>query len=77
MPWKYNGQVVNTSKGFRKTDGYMTPKNWRFPDKKAPDCKKQEEPNKPQPLDRSYITLDQWDSQIGTILPKFTYEEEK
>ena len=28
MPWKYNGQVVNTSKGFRKTDGYMTPKNW-------------------------------------------------
>mgnify|MGYP001337345754 CR=1 FL=1 len=28
MPWKYNGQEVNTSKGFRKTDGYMTPKNW-------------------------------------------------
>ena len=28
MPWKYNGQVVETSKGFRKTDGYMTPKNW-------------------------------------------------
>ena len=28
MPWKYNGQLVNTSKGFRKTDGYMTPKNW-------------------------------------------------
>ena len=30
MPWKYNGQVVNTSKGFRKTDGYMTPKNWNI-----------------------------------------------
>ena len=28
MPWKYNGQVDNTSKGFRKTDGYMTPKKW-------------------------------------------------
>ena len=28
MPWKYNGQVVSTTKGFRKTDGYMTPKNW-------------------------------------------------
>jgi hypothetical protein len=54
---------------------YMTPKNWRFPEKKAPDCKKQEEPNKPTPLDRSYITLDQWDSQIGTILPEFTYRE--
>jgi hypothetical protein len=54
---------------------YMTPKNWRFPEKKAPDCKKQEEPNKPSPLDRNYITLDQWDSQIGTILPEFTYRE--
>ncbi len=28
MPWKYNGQEVATNKGFRKTDGYMTPKNW-------------------------------------------------
>ena len=28
MPWKYNGSVVATNKGFRKTDGYMTPKNW-------------------------------------------------
>lgn len=28
MPWKYNGQTVSTSKGFRKTDGYMTPRNW-------------------------------------------------
>jgi len=28
MPWKYNGQEVTTNKGFRKTDGYMTPKNW-------------------------------------------------
>lgn len=56
---------------------YMTPKNWRFPEKKAPDCKKQEEPNKPTPLDRSYITLDQWDSRIGTILPEFIYREGK
>ena len=28
MPWKYNGQAVGTDKGFRKTDGYMTPRNW-------------------------------------------------
>lgn len=28
MPWKYNGQVVNTTKGFRNSDGYMSPKNW-------------------------------------------------
>ena len=28
MPWKYNGQVVATNKGFKKTDGYTTPKNW-------------------------------------------------
>ena len=28
MPWKYNGSEVATNKGFRKTDGYMTPKNW-------------------------------------------------
>ena len=28
MPWKYNGQAVGTDKGFRKTDGYMSPKNW-------------------------------------------------
>tara|TARA_B100000900_G_scaffold328592_1_gene288865 strand:- start:173 stop:532 length:360 start_codon:yes stop_codon:yes gene_type:complete len=28
MPWKYNGQTVSETKGFRKTDGYMTPKNW-------------------------------------------------
>ena len=28
MPWKYNGSVVATNKGFKKTDGYTTPKNW-------------------------------------------------
>ena len=28
MPWKYNGQVVSPAKGFRKTDGVMTPRNW-------------------------------------------------
>ena len=28
MPWKYNGQAVGTDKGVRKTDGYMTPRNW-------------------------------------------------
>ena len=28
MPWKYNGSVVATNKGFRRTDGYITPKNW-------------------------------------------------
>jgi hypothetical protein len=28
MPWKYNGSEVATNKGFRRTDGYMTPKNW-------------------------------------------------
>jgi len=28
MPWKYNEQVVNTTKGFRNSDGYMSPKNW-------------------------------------------------
>jgi len=28
MPWKYNGKAVGTDKGFRKTDGYMTPRNW-------------------------------------------------
>ena len=28
MPWKYNGQVVSESKGFRNTDGYISPRNW-------------------------------------------------
>jgi len=28
MPWKYNGQVVSETKGFKKTDGYTTPRNW-------------------------------------------------
>ena len=28
MPCKYNGKAVGTDKGFRKTDGYMTPRNW-------------------------------------------------
>ena len=28
MPWKYNGQVISDTKGFRNTDGYMSPKNW-------------------------------------------------
>ena len=28
MPWKYNGSVVATNKGFKKTDGYTTPRNW-------------------------------------------------
>jgi hypothetical protein len=56
---------------------YMHPKNWRYPEEKAPDCKIQTEPNQPTALDRRYITLDQWDSQIGTILPKFTYKEPK
>ena len=28
MPWKYNGSVVATNKGFKTTDGYTTPRNW-------------------------------------------------
>ena len=28
MPWKYNGQVVSETKGFRNTDGYISPRNW-------------------------------------------------
>ena len=28
MPWKYNGQVISDTTGFRNTDGYMSPKNW-------------------------------------------------
>ena len=28
MPWKYNGQVVSETKGFKKNDGYTTPRNW-------------------------------------------------
>ena len=27
MPWKYNGQVVSETKGFKKTDGYTTPRH--------------------------------------------------
>ena len=28
MAWKYNGETVNINKGFRNSDGYMSPKNW-------------------------------------------------
>ena len=28
MPWKYKGKVISDTKGFRNTDGYMSPKNW-------------------------------------------------
>ena len=28
MHWKYNGQVVSETKGFRNTDGYISPRNW-------------------------------------------------
>ena len=28
MAWKYDGKVVNINKGFRNSDGYMSPKNW-------------------------------------------------
>ena len=28
MPWKNNGSVDATNKGFKKTDGYTTPRNW-------------------------------------------------
>ena len=54
---------------------YMRPKNWRYPKKKAPKCKTEGPTNEPAHLDRSFIPLDNWDSHIGTILPKFTYEE--
>ena len=60
---------------------YMHPKNWRYPkrnksNKNIPKCKKHDK-NEPVYLDRNFIPLDKWDSQIGTILPKFTYEEKK
>ncbi len=28
MIWKYDGKAVNINKGFRNSDGYMSPKNW-------------------------------------------------
>jgi len=60
-----------------KSHTYMHPQNWRYPEHKAPKCKKQKEPNEPLDLDKNYISLNNWDSQIGTILPGFTYKENK
>ena len=60
-----------------KSHTYMHPQNWRYPEHKAPKCKKQKEPNEPVDLDKNYISLNNWDSQIGTILPGFTYKENK
>ena len=33
----------------------MHPQNWRYPEHKAPKCKKQNEPNEPVYLDKNYI----------------------
>ena len=28
MPWKYNGQQISATKGFKYTDGRTSPRNW-------------------------------------------------
>jgi hypothetical protein len=60
-----------------KSHTYMHPQNWRYPEQKASKCQKQNKPNEPVYLDKSYISLNDWNSHIGTILPDFTYKENK
>ena len=40
MPWKYNSSVVATNKGVRRTDGYITTKNWKAGGDKKKNAKK-------------------------------------
>ena len=50
----------------------MHPQNWRYPEHKAPKCKKEGKSEHPIHLGETYASLNNWDSQIGTILPGFT-----
>jgi len=54
---------------------YMHPQNWKYPEKKAPNCKPDNTPAEPPNLDRNFTPLTKWDSPVGTILPGFNYTE--
>ena len=57
---------------------YMEPQNWRYPEKKAPVCKSQDEPNQPTYMGQDYMKLDSWpNTKVGSILPGFSYKQVK